>query len=444
MKKQILTLGMMCAAAFALTNCDKQSTDPQPATEGTPFEIIASTVDTKTANNGLKTEWAENDALNVFHTVAGSTDYGKNDKFTFTGADNKFSGKLTEALDEGKSYDWYALYPYDKNLTDPTGSNAKRYVYIGDRSDMSQTQTGNDSKAHLIYDNSNKAGLRNCPLYAVAKNVASSTTPTFTMRNLASVVAVKVTNTTDADLIVSNVTFTAPEETSIVGTYYINFTDNGETIYNKGQYTGNVAKLTVNNGEAIAKNGSATFYLAIAPFTAKEGSQLKVSVNGYEKDPLTMTADKEFHAGHIEVVNFKYDKEIAPGLTTVTKTIAAMSGTTTNGTKVSEMTMDDNITLTASSSGNNGKVYDSGAEWRFYQGDSGTLTITAVEGYTLKSANITFTVQKTGILKYGETVVSSGADVSLTGNEAVLSVGNSKTDTKNGQIRITAISVTYE
>lgn len=310
MKKQILTLGMMCAAAFTLTNCDKQSTDPQLPIEGTPFEIFASTVDTKTANDGLKTVWAENDALNVFHAVAGTTDYGTNDKFTWTGTDNKFSGELTEALGDG-SYDWYVLYPYDANLTDPTGANKKRYVYIGDRSDMGQTQAGNDSKAHLIYDNSNKAGLRNCPLYAVAKNVASSATPTFTMCNLASVVAVKVTNTTDADLTVSNVTFTAPDGTSIVGTYYINFTDNGETIYNKGTYTSNVAKLTVDGGEAIAKNGSATFYLAVAPFTAETNSTLKISVNGYEK-PLTMSKDITFEAGQIKAVAFVYDKEVTP------------------------------------------------------------------------------------------------------------------------------------
>lgn len=442
MKKQILTLGMMCAAAFALTNCDKQSTEPQRPTEGTPFEIIASAVDTKTTNDGLHTNWAEGDALNLFHAEAGSTVYGSNDKFTWTGEGNKFSGTLTENLETGKSYDWYALYPYDSYLSDPTGTaeTGKRYVYIGDRSDNGQTQTGNDSKAHLIYSNRNEQGFRNCPLYAVAKSVKSSETPAFTMRNLASVVAVKVTNTTGNELTVSKVSFTAPEGTTIAGQYYIDFTKE-EPIYNDGTYIGNVANLTVNEGSAIAKNGSATFYLAIKPFTAASGSTLKISVNGYEKS-LEMPKDVIFNAGEIKEVAFNYDKASIPG-TTVTKNISDISGTTEDGTKVSSMKMDDVITVSASTKGNNGKVYKSGAEWRFYQGDSGTLTITAAEGYTLKSATITYSIKNGGKLKYGESTISSDADVTLTGSKAVLSVGNSE-DKSNGQVRITVISVTYE
>lgn len=307
MRKQILTLGAICAAAFTLTNCNKEIVEPQaPVTGGTDFEIIANTADTKTANNGLNTVWVAGDALAVFHAEAGSTTYGSNDEFTYSGADNKFTGKLATGLDASKSYDWYAMFPYSSYIKTPTNSDKGGYVYIGDRSDQSQIQTGNDSKAHLMYSASNQTGLRNCPLYAVAKGVAASATPTFTMKQLASIVEVNVTNTNTAPLTVSTVSFTAPAGTNIVGTFYVNFTDNGDAVYTDGQYPGNTANLTVKSGTAIAKDGVAKFYLAIKPFAANTGDELKISVNGYEKTHK-LTKNVEFKAGKIEAVNFKYN-----------------------------------------------------------------------------------------------------------------------------------------
>ena len=53
--KKILSWGMMLAAAFTLTNCAKEIDTPvqEPESFGYPFEIIASTVDTKTVNDGM-------------------------------------------------------------------------------------------------------------------------------------------------------------------------------------------------------------------------------------------------------------------------------------------------------------------------------------------------------------------------------------------------------
>ena len=340
MKRQILTLGAICAAAFTLTNCNKEIAEPKaPVTEGIPFEIVAATADTKTANDGLNTVWTTGDALNVFHAEAGSTAYGTNDEFTYAGADNKFKGTLKTGLDASKSYDWYAMFPYSSYINTPTNSDKGGYVYIGERSDQTQIQTGNDSKSHLIYGASNQTGLRNCPLYAVAKGVAASATPTFTMKQLASIVEVNVTNTNTAPLTVSTVSFTAPAGTNIVGTFYVNFTDNGGAVYTDGDYPGNIANLTVKSGTAIAKDGVAKFYLAIKPFAANTGDELKISVNGYEKTHK-LTKNVEFKAGKIEAVSFKYDKPITTE-TLVAKFVAtgigsgysAHEGVTSNGKK---------------------------------------------------------------------------------------------------------------
>lgn len=126
-----------------------------------------------------------------------------------------------------------------------------------------------------------------------------------------------------------------------------------------------------------------------------------------------------------------------------TKSISDISGATINGTKVSTMQLDENITLTASNGTNNGKVYSTGAEWRFYQTDKGTLTISAKSSCTLVSASITYTVSNSGILTYNSSAVSSGTSVSLSGSSAVFSVSDTSTNSDNGQVKITAITVTY-
>lgn len=438
MKRQILTLGAICAAAFTLTNCNKEIAEPKaPVTEGIPFEIVAATADTKTANDGLNTKWTTGDALNVFHAEAGSTTYGTNDQFKYTGADNKFKGTLKTALGGGsKSYDWYALYPYSSYIKTPTGTD-KNHTLIGKKNgrDTGDTQDGNDSKAHL--------SGKSCPMYAVAKNVAASDVPTFTMKHLTSVVAVTVTNANDDPLTVNSVSFSAPEGTLIFGSFYINFTENAGAVYTKHTdptYTSNTSNLTVKNGTPIAKNGKATFYLAIKPFAAKTGDELKISVNGYEKTHK-LTKNVEFKAGKIEAVNFNYNAAPTPR-TTVSKTIAELTGLPANGKKLASIKLDEVITVTADGTGNNGKYYSSNNSWRFYQEGNGGFTIKAASGHTLKEATITFTIEKSGTLKYSGSAIVSRKAVSLSGDSASFNIGS--TTGTSGKVQVTAISVTYE
>lgn len=129
--------------------------------------------------------------------------------------------------------------------------------------------------------------------------------------------------------------------------------------------------------------------------------------------------------------------------TTVTKKISEISGTSANGTQKSSMKMDDVITLTASDGTNNGKVYEKGTEWRLYQSEKGTMTVSSKAGYVIESIIVTFTNKKSGTLLYNGNVVTSGKAVSVSGSSVKFTLGNSSTAT-NGQIIITEISVTYK
>lgn len=297
---------MALAASLSLTNCTEKIEGPiAPATPaGIPFEISAD-ISTKTTNVGLATKWAEGDAINLFHAEAGDAKYVSDGEFKLDATrEGVFTGNLSSALDPSKSYDWYAFYPYSEYNKTPAGVSKETfgYTHIGDKS---QTQVGNDSKAHLC----GKA----LPLYGVAKGLASDVKPAVTMNNLASVVAVKVKNTTTEPLVVKSVSFTSTED--IVGTYYIDFTGENVVYTGRGKdFVSATASLTVNNGEAIAPNSEATFYIPIKPHSVAAGKTLKISVNGYEK-PLTLPKDVTFTAGSIKTLAFNFDKVVVDYVT---------------------------------------------------------------------------------------------------------------------------------
>ena len=392
MKRQILTLGAICAAAFTLTNCNKEIAEPKaPETEGIPFEIVAATADTKTENTGLNTNWTTGDALNVFHAEAGSTVYGANDQFTYTGADNKFKGKLTTGLEADK-YDWYALYPVNDNakyvITTPAGSKTgDGWAYIGHKGGA--TQNGYNSTAHLAENL--------CPLYGVVKSIDASTPVSFNMKHIASVVKIVVTNESESPLTVTSVTFTAPED--IVGSYFMNFTDPNNVVCKASgaSFVSSTATLNVTGGTALKKGEKAEFYIPIKPFKAA-ANKLKITVNGYEKTPAS-TADVEFKAGKIETVNFKYNKPATSG-TTVSKNIGDLPGLPANANKLASVKLDEVITVTADGTVHNGKYYTNDKTWRFYHDGNGGFTINAASGHTLKEATITFTTKDNGTLKH--------------------------------------------
>ena len=142
----------------------------------------------------------------------------------------------------------------------------------------------------------------------------------------------------------------------------------------------------------------------------------------------------------------KPETSTAPSSTTTTATLSISSYAGANGwtneSKHESVAVDENITATASDGTNTGKYYTSGTNWRLYQSESAKLTLTADEGCTITSVKITYASEKTGVLKYNNSTVSSGSVLSVSGSEIVLSVGNSGSAT-NGQARITAIEVTY-
>ena len=387
MKKLILSLGLMFAATFALTNCAKndEPTDA-PVLNGPKYELFATPADTRTTNDGLATKWAEKDSINVFHAATGTSVYKDDDGFAIADiATGRFTGTLSETLTEGAQYDWYLLYPYSKYVTTPANDSAG-YDTIGcdNKTGYTQTQNGNDSKAHLAGED--------CPLYAKVTNVTYPDPVTATMNYLASAIAVNVTNNDEDAITVTGISFTAPE--CIVGTFYTNFAGD-EVKYTPsdkgtGKYTSATVNLTIENGTAINNGESAKFYMLIKPFTAAAGSTLSLSVKtdkGTHTKPLTLPSDVTFTAGKIKTLNIGFtapnEKPIEWDLTTTSAENATKEQVLWNN-DVASMTLDQ-----ASGSTVGANNYYGNTHTRFYQGQ--TLTITPKDGYIIKRVEFTAT-----------------------------------------------------
>ena len=99
----------------------------------------------------------------------------------------------------------------------------------------------------------------------------------------------------------------------------------------------------------------------------------------------------------------------------------------------------DGVTLTAKGGGNTGKFYTNGNDWRFYQNESASLTVSTT-GVEFVSVEFTYTIQNTGkLVDASDAEVPSGAASTST----TFNVKNSGSAT-NGQVRFTKIVVTVK
>ncbi|MBO7281800.1 MAG: hypothetical protein J6U73_00165 [Alistipes sp.] len=306
MKKFILSLGLI-AMAFGLTNCTKnEEVNPVVETKG-DFAIYAST-ETRTANDGLNTVWATGDDMGVFHTVTNGTTYTKDGQFKLQdAATGQFLGNVNGTLDAEKVYDWYAMYPYSSYVPGPNNTSSG-YMTIGCSASATQTQTGNNSMAHV-------AG-KNFPLVGKAYAVPANQSPALAMTHVATLLEFEVTHSFEEAITVSNITFTAPS--ALVGTFYIDFDDISKiSVASSGSgYTSKAATLIVKNGEAIEAGESAKFYLPVAPFVANANAKLSIEVNvtsgekvGMLAKEITLTSETAFNAGKIRNIKVNYDAE---------------------------------------------------------------------------------------------------------------------------------------
>ena len=143
-----------------------------------------------------------------------------------------------------------------------------------------------------------------------------------------------------------------------------------------------------------------------------------------------------------------YFKKAGAGSAVATNTVTtniseyATANNWTNDTKHTSITMDDNITASVTGGSNTGKYYTSGTNWRIYQTETPTLTISGGANVTILTVKVTYSGEKGGCLTYNGNI-ATGSVVDVNASTITFGVGNTGTAT-NGQVRVTAIEVTYK
>ncbi len=237
---------------------------------------------------------------------------------------------------------------------------------------------------------------------------------------------------------------------------------------NKGSYE-NVVYCTV-CGEELSrttvtvdalghKGGVAKVENNVAPDCENAGSYENVvccTVCGEELSRETVTVDALGHTWGEEPIDFINNKNIfsctakdcnARAIEEINQTTASVSivdyataKSWENSVQYESIELDNVVTVTASTKGNNGKYYTSGTNWRLYQSDSGTMTVAVTDQYLILSVKITYTPGNNGYLLNNLTKISSNDIVTVNTSSITLAVGSSG---NNGQARITAIEVVY-
>lgn len=221
-----------------------------------------------------------------------------------------------------------------------------------------------------------------------------------------------------------------------------------EEVTRRGTSTITVDEASSANAQVVelsAESGTngTTFTFKV---TVDEGYQIvSVKVNG---EVVTANAESVYTAtisGNTTIV--VSTSLIGVTTNTVDAVIADMVADKgwTNGNKVENpFTLDEVISVSYTGGQNTGKYYDSGSNIRIYQGEDPTVTISAADGYVITSVTISYISDKTGTLVYESANIASDQTITLNAASITFNVGNTKSSVTNGQVRITAISVTYQ
>ena len=264
--------------------------------------VLPQTRTTLLHEDGYKVQWNKNDQLAVFNAPTGTTDYSGNLNFKIdqgATATGKFYPTVEVPFEDGVNYDWYVCSPFratggSPELKSPKGlSGDDGYFPIG-----AATQTGYNNSEHIASSD------------IMVGKVTNTRTPSVKLQHLAVLHKFTVTNKSNVPMVVEKLTFNGGEN-KLFGTFWIDMTaDNPAIDITKANATFNERALTVKNGEELAINASADFYVMTAPFTLNAGEVFKVTIEtsiGSQVVEKIAQEDIVFAAGTYNTANLEFN-----------------------------------------------------------------------------------------------------------------------------------------
>ena len=314
---------MAAVLVAAMSSCTEKIEEPTPGVsrndyvapvEGATFSLVASSSEdndapTKALFNGNQLVWYEGDALNVFASSENSYEFkfAPKEGAAWNQQGNTFY--TTEFKpDEGKTYDYTAVFPFESGLT----MDSDGWLW--------ESVEGKPvKKAYSLYTseqkrNGNKAHLETMPLYGTAQATGFEV-PQLTMHNAVSIIEVEIANKLSlAPMEVTKVKFSS-DCISFGGEYYLN-AKTGQLELKEG--TGKsevelVCKNVYDNGshkEMIVAGGYGWNAIAVAPQTVTGTISVEVTTNQGTISATRTLNDITFNAGRIRKIKLELDESV--------------------------------------------------------------------------------------------------------------------------------------
>ena len=358
--KRLLTIGLMLASAFALTNCTEQIASPNEenvtgtnATLNTqqgdgvsiPYEVYVDGEETKTIMSAGKTYWVdastaatnglEQDKIILYSAdaKAETPTYTAHKEFLYVG-NQKFTGDLANGYELPNVANWCCIYPYPS--TPNTTSTFKEKLTIGE----SAITVDPDCMDHMMG--------KEYPMYGIKNNVPISKSPNFKMSHLFAIVALEIVNegdgitgNNDATITIKNAEFDAG--VPIVGDFDVNILASEEERYSNASSASNSVRLKLNQDKVLHSTiteNTTTLYFAVKPFDASN-REITIRINSERNDKgellnkdfaekkFVIPANVKFRAGKVTTIrvpvklsspktsNAKYDSSTKKGFITI-------------------------------------------------------------------------------------------------------------------------------
>ena len=320
----MLTLAFAFGCKADIINPDDGHTD---GNEGTiPLPSITAHITPMTPGDGEtkitttpdgKVSWDANDQLTAYVVDAGYKEDNRvtwsQHKFLYTTSENECQKNVFKPsidpqdpempmLSEGKSYDWYIMSPYGKNLGNPIAAgNNPGFVEFPDK----LTIDVDHLTAHLTkYDY----------MAATSLNVPVDQAPAFELEHKATLMKFTFVNEDASNMTIDDITFSVPEDTYIAGKFRMDFNKGVGLVPNNGRWDKkSIATVSfTQNGEKAAlslqSGASVDIFVTMPPFTLKTGSAFTIQTTtsvGNLTRTTTAASDIEFKAGTINTADVK-------------------------------------------------------------------------------------------------------------------------------------------
>ena len=242
--------------AFALTGCNGSDVEQNPARKGKFTFTVAQDAMTRATVEKYNVVWQRGDEIAFGVPEHGTTDsIAKAFKAQFQ-SDNKFT--IDTTLDDTKSYDFYALYPWQgagwganfnlsTKLKDPDRYSA--YINLGAKSFTQKAQEVDSA-------------MKLAPMYGCSTVGSPAAYASVSLHHLAAMLEFNVVNGTTAPVRFSSLKMSVPDSPAFCGTWYVSL--DGELTPSKDDKVYNESTVAIEGGSDEYQPGTGCiFYIPV-------------------------------------------------------------------------------------------------------------------------------------------------------------------------------------